>query len=207
VVFTIFKFKHAGNFKRMRKQLIQILFLLISIPPLSAQVIQEPDIAQAQSISLGWADEAVSIGYVTAPSVLGLMFISTLVGEWNQGYFGIPASAMIIASAPLIFLGGRSVSIPRDIFQSRAKMGWTLYALSIVPTGFALYGFTTDWGSTLPLTIASGILGTASIVAMTTYAFGRAETGREMIKESKTSLNFGIIPIRGGAMASFALRF
>ena len=206
VVFTIFKFKHPGNFRRMRKQLIQILFLLISILPLSAQVIQEP-VAQAQSISLGWADEAVTIGYVTAPSVLGLMFISTLIGEWNQGYFGIPASAMIIASAPLIFLGGRSVSIPRDIFQSRAKLGWTLYALSIVPTGFALYGFTTDWGSTLPLTIASGILGTASIVAMTTYAFGRAETAREMIKESKTSLNFGIIPIRGGAMASFALRF
>ena len=191
----------------MKRYLILINFLLITLLPITAQVIEDPAPNQQPVISLGWADEAVSIGYITAPSVLGLMFISTLVGEWNQGYFGIPASAMILTAAPLIYLGGRSVSILKEIHKPRAQLGWTLYALAIVPTGFALYGFTTDWGSTLPLTIASGILGTASIIAMTTYAFGRAETAREMIKETATSLNFGIVPIRGGAMASFTYRF
>jgi hypothetical protein len=57
------------------------------------------------------------------------------------------------------------------------------------------------------LTIASGILGTASIVAMTAYAFSRAEFARQITSDSETSLNFGITPITGGAMATLCLRF
>ncbi len=132
------------------------------------------------SISTGWADQAVSIGYVTAPATLGLMFVSALVNEWNAGYAGVPASAMILLAPPLIYAGGRSADLGKDIAHPRAKLGWTLYALSIIPTSLALYGFTTDWGATLPLTLASGLLGTASIVAMTSYAFSRADTARNM---------------------------
>jgi len=159
------------------------------------------------SISTGWADEAVTIGYVTAPSALVLMFVSALINEWNAGYAGIPASAMILAAPPLIYAGGRSVDISKDISHPRAKLGWALYALSIVPTSLALYGFTTDWGATLPLTIASGILGSGSIIAMTSYAFSRAEAAREMEQNRSSSLHLGISPLTGGAMATVVWRF
>ena len=76
-----------------------------------------------------------------------------------------------------------------------------------IPTSLALYGFTTDWGATLPLTLASGLLGTASIVAMTSYAFSRADTARNMNKEAGTSLQFGISPLSGGALATVVLKF
>jgi hypothetical protein len=160
-----------------------------------------------ESISTGWADEAVTVGYITAPSVIVLMFVSALVNEWNAGYAGIPASAMLLVAPPLIYAGGRSVEISKEISHPRAKLGWTLYALSIVPTSLALYGFTTDWGATLPLTIASGILGSASIIALTSYAFSRAETAREMDQNSSTSLSLGISPLSGGAMATVVWRF
>jgi hypothetical protein len=135
------------------------------------------------------------------------MFVSALVNEWNAGYAGIPASAMILLAPPLIYAGGRSVGIGKDISHPRAKLGWTLYALSILPTSLALYGFTTDWGATLPLTLASGILGTASIVAMTSYAFSRADTARKMDVDSGTSFQFGISPLSGGALATIVLNF
>jgi hypothetical protein len=107
----------------------------------------------------------------------------------------------------LIYAGGRSVDIRKDLSNPRAKLGWTLYAISIIPTSFALYGFTTDWGATLPLTIASGILGTASIVAMTSYAFSRADTARKMEKSRGTSLQMGLSPLAGGAMATVVWKF
>ena len=185
-----------------------ILVLLFSFRTIAAQDVTEQVTFPDPELSTGWADEAVSIGYITAPSVLGLMFISALVSEWNAGYFGIPASAMILAAPPVIYMGGRSATVDRGIFQTRARLGWTLYALSIIPTSVALYGFTTDWGATLPLTVASGVLGTASIVAMTTYAFGRSAVATQMINASVPgTLNFGILPLRGGAMASFTYRF
>jgi len=158
-------------------------------------------------ISTGWADEAVTIGYVTAPSVITLMFVSALINEWNAGYAGIPASVMILMAPPLIYAGGRSVEISKELSHPRAKLGWTLYALSIIPTSMALYGFTTDWGATIPLTIASGLLGTASIVAMTSYAHSRAETARKMEASRSASLHIGVSPLAGGAMASLLLRF
>ena len=181
--------------------------LMAGITSLDAQWDPEADTLPQTVITTGWADEAVAIGYITAPSVLGLMFISALVSEYNAGYVGIPASAIILTASPIIYMGGRSVSVLNEIYQSRAKLGWTLYVLSVVPTGLALYGFTTDWGATLPLTIASAVLGTASIVAMSTYASGRSETARRMIDASKTSLNFGILPVKGGAIASLSFRF
>jgi len=114
------------------------------------QVLTERDSVPQMTLSTGWADEAVSIGYVATPSVLVLKFVSGLVNDWNAGYFGIPASAMIIAS---------------------------------------------------------GILGSASIVAMTSYAFSRADTARKMQNQSYTSWNIGIAPLKGGAMASVVYRF
>ena len=159
------------------------------------------------SLSTGWADEAVGIGYVTAPSVFVLTFISGVVNEWNSGYFGIPASVLILASPPLIFLGGKSVDISRDLLHHRAKLGWTLYALSIIPTSFALYSYTTDWGASVPLMIASGVLGSASIIAMTTYAFARAKTATNMAKEAPSAWNFGLAPLNGGALAMVTYRF
>lgn len=188
-----------------------VLCMCISIS-LEAQGTQE-NIPEAQdslstmTFSTGWADEAVIAGYVTAPLSLSLMFVSGLVSEWNAGLVGIPASAMILLAPPLIYAGGRSVNIAKDLSHPRAKLGWTLYALSIIPTSLALYGFTTDWGATLPLTLASGILGTASIVAMTTYAFSRAETARKMKTDASTSLRFGISPLSGGALATVVLNF
>ena len=197
----------------MRENFILILTLLfISIGHLQGQKSEQNDSVQLYTIlmgaiSTGWADEAVTIGYVTAPSVITLMFVSALINEWNAGYAGIPASAMIFLAPPLIYAGGRSVEISKEFSHPRAKLGWTLYALSIIPTSMALYGFTTDWGATLPLTIASGILGTASIVAMTSYAFSRAETAREMETSRSSSLHLGVSPLAGGAMATLVLRF
>jgi len=197
----------------MRENFILILALLfITIGHLHGQKSEQNDSVQVDIISMGpistgWADEAVTIGYVTAPSVITLMFVSALINEWNAGYAGIPASAMIFLAPPLIYAGGRSVEISKEFSHPRAKLGWTLYALSIIPTSMALYGFTTDWGATLPLTIASGILGTASIVAMTSYAFSRAETAREMETSRSSSLHLGVSPLAGGAMATLVLRF
>ena len=187
-------------------------FFLLAAGPLLAQdpgynAPLNTDSIILEPISTGWADEAVSIGYVTAPSVITLMFVSALINEWNAGYAGIPASILILATPPIIYAGGRSVGISREISHPRARLGWTLYALSIVPTSMALYGFTTDWGATLPLTIASGILGAGSIVAMTSYAFSRAETARKLVDERKASLQLGLSPAPGGAMATMVLRF
>ena len=197
----------------MHVRIIFILsFLLFAKASLSAQ---QPGLADTlltestylEPISTGWADEAVTLGYVSAPSVVTLMFVSALINEWNAGYAGIPASVLILAAPPIIYAGGRSVDISREIADPRAKLGWTLYALSIVPTSMALYAFTTDWGATLPLTIASGILGAGSIVAMTSYAFSRAETARKMEEERRISMNLGLSPTPGGAMATVVLRF
>ena len=197
----------------MREKLILFLPLLsIMFSHLHGQEPELNDTAVVETISLesistGWADEAVTIGYVTAPSVITLMFVSALINEWNARYVGIPASAMIFLAPPLIYAGGRSVDISKEISHPRAKLGWTLYALSIIPTSMALYGFTTDWGATIPLTIASGILGTASIIAMTSYAFNRAKTAREMETNRSTSLHLGLAPLEGGALATVVLRF
>lgn len=183
---------------------------LISIPILLSITISLLHAQQPKAttpISTGWADESVTIGYITAPSVVSLMFVSALVNEWNAGYAGIPASAMILMAPPLIYAGGRSAEISKEFSQPMAKLGWILYAISIVPTSMALYGFTTDWGATLPLTIASGLLGTASIVAMTSYAFSRAETARTMELHRTSSIALGVSPLSGGAMATFVLRF
>jgi len=189
------------------KALFFILSMLICSPVLNAQVLTEPDSLAPMTLSTGWADEAVTIGYVTAPSALVLMFVASLVNEWNAAYIGIPAAAMILAAPPVIYAGGRSVGIPFEIFHPRAKLGWTLYALSVVPTAFAVYGFSQDWGSTVPLTLASAIFGSASIVAMTSYAHSRANTAREMANPSSPSLGLGIVPLKGGAMATLTYRF
>ena len=197
----------------MQRSFITIAALLfISMRLLNAQQLGQDDSATLDSIPLmtihtGWADEAVTLGYITAPSVVGLMFVSALVNEWNAGIAGIPASAMVLLAPPLIYAGGRSVNIRRDISQPIAKLGWTLYAISVIPTSLALYGFTTEWGATLPLTIASGVLGTASIITMTTYAFSRAKSAREMQNGRESSLQFGISPLAGGAMATVVFRF
>ena len=188
------------------------VFLLCSSGLLPAQ---QPDMQGSawmdstfqEPISIGWADDAVTMGYVTAPSVVTLMFVSSLINEWNAGYAGIPASVMIFAAPPLIYAGGRSAGIPKEISHPRAKLGWTLYALSIIPTSMAIYGFTTDWGATIPLIIASGLLGTGSIIAMTSYAFSRAETARKMESERSASLHLGLAPMAGGALAILVFRF
>jgi len=186
--------------------------LFISMRLLNAQQLEQDDPALTDSVSLmtfntGWADEAVTLGYITAPSVVGLMFVSALVNEWNAGIAGIPASAMVLLAPPLIYAGGRSVNIRHELSQPIAKLGWTLYAISVIPTSLALYGFTTDWGATLPLTIASGVLGTASIITMTTYAFSRAKSAREMQNGHESSMQLGISPLAGGAKATVVLRF
>lgn len=194
------------------RSILIVILLCITFSQLTAQQLEAYGPAMSEpisigSVSTGWADEAVTIGYVTAPSVLVLMFVSALINEWNAGYAGIPASVMILAAPPLIFAGGRSVEISKELSHPRAKLGWVLYALSIVPTSMALYGFTTDRGANLPLTIASGILGSASIIAMTSYAFSRAETAREMDQNDYSALSMGISPLPGGAMATVVWRF
>jgi hypothetical protein len=131
-----------GIFQLRPSRLLPFLTaLLFSWFQLQGQVLPAGDTMNRAFPSTGWADEAVTIGYVTAPSVLGLMFISALVSEWNAGYAGIPASAMILLAPPVIYMGGRSVGIPLEISNSRARLGWTLYALSAIPTAMALYGF------------------------------------------------------------------
>ena len=196
----------------MSRYFIFLLLIGCTCTSLKAQDPADKEPAPEDSLttmdySTGWADEAVTLGYITAPATISLMFVSALVNEWNAGYAGIPASAMILLAPPLIYAGGRSVDIGKEISHPRAKLGWTLYALSIIPTSLALYGFTTDWGATLPLTLASGILGTASIVAMTSYAFSRAETARKMNVDPGSSLRFGISPLSGGALATIVLNF
>jgi len=195
-----------------RKLILLLILAFIASGITGAQFLPgEPpgkrDTITLDSLSTGWATQATTLGYITAPSVISLMFVSALINEWNAGYAGIPASAMILAVPPLIYAGGRSVALSRSVFQSRAKLGWTLYALSIIPTSMALYGFTTDWGATLPLTIASGILGSASIVAMTVYASSRANYAREQKTQGPSSLQLGISPLPGGALASLVYRF
>jgi hypothetical protein len=135
------------------------------------------------------------------------MFVSGLVNDWNAGYAGIPASALILAGPPVIYAGGRSVGISKEAYSARAKLGWTLYALSIIPTSLALYSFTTDWGATVPLTLASGILGSASIVAMTSYAFSRSKEAEKIGTSVAGGWSFGIMPLSGGALASVSYRF
>ena len=128
----------------MRNNLLLVLFLLgYASANLGAQ---DPSQNEAPAGSLqspvrystGWADQAVTTGYVTAPATLGLMFVSALVNEWNAGYAGVPASAMILLAPPLIYAGGRSVDLGKDIAHPRAKLGWTDYALTFHPTSMAL---------------------------------------------------------------------
>jgi hypothetical protein len=104
-------------------------------------------------------------------------------------------------------MGGRSVDIPKELLHPRAKLAWTLYALSIIPTSLAMYSYTTDWGASVPLMIASGVLGSASIIAMTTYAFARAKTAGEMEAGPPSAWNFGLAPLSGGALAMVSYRF
>ncbi|RLD91984.1 MAG: hypothetical protein DRJ13_17010 [Bacteroidetes bacterium] len=184
-----------------------VLSLVFTLNLLEAQVIQEPDTIQPMVITTGWADEAVTIGYVAAPSAVTLMFVASLVPEWNAGYVAIPAGILILAAPPVIYAGGRSVNILKDISHPRAKLGWILYALSVVPTSMSMYSYSSDWGSTVPLTIASAVFGTASIVAMTSYAFSRAKTAREMQEDGQSALGFGIAPLSGGAVATITYRF
>jgi hypothetical protein len=196
----------------MSLRLLQVIaLLLLTAGMLQAQITggNDPatDTLTIQPVSTGWADEAVTIGYIAAPSVVTLMFVSALVNDWNAGIAGIPASAMVLLAPPLIYTGGRSADIRNEISRPVARLGWALYAISIIPTSLALYGFTTDWGATLPLTIASGVLGTASIVAMTSYAFSRAQVARETGQNGENSLQFGLSPLAGGAMATFVFRF
>jgi hypothetical protein len=186
---------------------IFLLLIWICVCTLPAQTPAEAVPEQAGPVNTGFGTEAVATGYISAPSVLGLMFISSLVSEWNAGYFGIPATALILASPPLIYAGGRSIRTSPEIHQPRARIGWTLYGLSIIPTALALYGFTTDWGANLPLTLASGILGAGSIIAMTTYASGRLEMAQSTNGRSGELMQIGIIPIRGGAIATLSFRF
>jgi hypothetical protein len=135
------------------------------------------------------------------------MFVSGLVSDWNAGYAGIPATALILAAPPVIYLGGRSVELLKTTGSGRARLGWTLYALSVLPTSFALYTYTTEMGINVPLILASGILGSASIVAMTSYAFQRAETARNLNGDSGRGLDIGMVPLRGGAMVHLSYRF
>jgi len=188
-----------------------LLMVFVCSSNLTGQILMEKDTVKQSlnqySLSTGWADEAAGIGYVCAPTVLVLTLVSGVVNEWNAGYFGIPASALILAAPPAIFMGGRSVDISKDIFHPRAKLAWTLYALSIIPTSLALYSYTTGWGASVPLMITSGILGTASIVAMSTYAFARANTARDMKNRPLSTWNFGIAPLQGGAIGMLSYHF
>jgi hypothetical protein len=71
-----------------------------------------------------------------------------------------------------------------------------------------MYSYSSDWGSTIPLTIASAVFGTASIIAMTSYAFSRAKTARQMEEDSYgSSFGFGISPLNGGALATITYQF
>lgn len=194
-----------GRSSVVRHSLIGLLCLLLAFP-LQGQY-GMGDSIQVQPVSTGWADEAVTAGIVAAPAVLGLMFVSGLINEWNAGYVGIPASAIILMAPPLIFAGGRSAGISKEFASTRARLGWILYAISVIPTSLALYSFTTDWGANVPLTLASGVFGSASIVAMTTYAYSRAREAREGGNSTASGWSFGIAPLAGGAVASISYRF
>lgn len=156
--------------------------------------------------STGWSEEAITLGYVAAPSAAALMFVSTLITDWNAGYAGIPATSLYILAPPLIWMGGRSVEIPLSQGSARARLGWTLYALAMVPTSLAFYEFTTDWGANLPLTISSTLLGTASILAMTSYATLRKNLATDP-DPAEASLNLGLSPLPGGGLISLSYRF
>ncbi len=184
-----------------------MVLLIFCSACLHAQIAPVNDTLASGVPSTGWADEAATAGYIAAPSVVGLMFISALVNEWNAGYAGIPASAMILIGTPLIYAGGRSVTLPKESHASLAKLGWTLYIISVIPTSLALYSFTTDWGATVPLTLASGILGSASLFVMSAYASVRSREARSMGTGSASAWSFGIMPLAGGAMASASYRF
>lgn len=187
-----------------------VVLILIAVSlclNVNGQSISMPDTSTQYSLSTGWADEAVGIGYVTAPSVLVLTLISGVVAEYNAGYFGIPATALMLAAPPVIYMGGRSVDISREMLNPRAKLAWTLYALSIIPTSLAMYSYTTDWGASVPLMIASGVLGSASIVAMSTYAYARAQSAKSMAAATQSAWNFGLAPLNGGALALVTYRF
>ncbi len=203
------KFFYIGDTMNQNWILRAILLPLVFCVSLNmtGQDMSAQDTTIKYSLSTGWADEAVSIGYVTAPSVLVLTLIAGLVPEYNAGYFGIPATILILAAPPVIFMGGRSVDIPKELLHPRAKLAWTLYALSIIPTSLAMYSYTTDWGASVPLMIASGVLGSASIIAMTTYAFARAKTAGEMEAGPPSAWNFGLAPLSGGAIAMVSYRF
>lgn len=183
------------------------LLLLLMNAGLQAQLVPAPDTVFPPEVSTGWSDEAVTIGYLTAPTAVVLMFVSGLVSDWNAGYFGIPATALILTAPPLIFLGGRSVDISRSLYRPRAKLGWVLYGLSFLPAGFSLYSYAMGEGINIPLIVASGALGSAAIVTMTTYAFSRGEYARSLQKDQGLSWNFGLAPVKGGAMACVTLRF
>lgn len=188
-------------------KVIPILIAVSLCLNVHGQTISMPDTGTQYSLSTGWADEAVGIGYITAPSVLVLTLISGVVAEYNAGYFGIPATALMLAAPPVIYMGGRSVDIPREMLHPRAKLAWTLYALSVIPASLAMYSYTTDWGASVPLMIASGVLGSASIVAMTTYAFARAKAAKDLASGSPSAWNFGLSPLSGGALAMVTFRF
>lgn len=189
------------------RSLVQMIILMLVVTQLHGQVLSGGDSLSHNIPATGWSDEAVTVGYVTAPSVLGLMFISALVNEWNAGYAGIPASAMILLAPPVIYAGGRSAHLPKDFSSSRARLGWTLYAISIIPTTLALYSFTTDWGATKPLTLASGVLGSASIIAMTSYAFSRSREALNTGPPDESAWNFDLMPLPGGALGRITLTF
>jgi hypothetical protein len=187
---------------------IRIVFLFFLITAeLHAQFVTYTDTALSVPVNTGWSDEAVTIGYLTAPTAVILMFVSGLVSDWNAGYVGIPATALILAAPPLIYLGGRSVEISRSLCQPRAKLGWVLYGLSILPAGFSMYSYARGEGINIPLILASGALGSAAIVTMTTYAYARGEYARSVQQEGGVSWNFGLIPVRGGAVACVSFRF
>lgn len=198
----------CGNFSPWQlRSLVQLITLMLMVSQLDGQVLSGGDTLSHAITGTGWSEEAVTIGYITAPSVLGLMFISALVSEWNAGYAGIPASAMILLAPPVIYAGGRSAHLPKAFSSSRARLGWTLYAISIIPTSLALYGFTTDWGATKPLTLASGVLGSASIIAMTSYAFSRSREALHTGLPDESAWNWDLMPLPGGALARITYTF
>ena len=65
---------------------------------LSGQELPQKDTTIEYSLSTGWADEAVGIGYVTAPSVFVLTFISGVVSEWNSGLAPLSGGALAMVT-------------------------------------------------------------------------------------------------------------
>jgi len=198
----------AVSTRRISNRTAFIPVILLTVL-LSTQA-QDPapsDSLDTVQITTGWSDNAVTLGIVTAPTAAVLLFVSGIVSDWNAGYFGIPATAMVLAAPPLIYLGGRSAGIPLSVSQPRARLGWVIYGLSMVPAGISMYMYSLGKGINIPLVLATGALGTAAIVTMTTYAFSRSEAARSMRQQDGLSWNFGVAPVRGGAMACVSLRF